>query len=250
VKVDVLVPPGQAPETYEPKPKQMAWLSEADVYFAIGVPFEKGLLPSLAAACPNLKVVNTQEGVPVRQMEEERSHEDHDGHDHHPGEPDPHIWLDPQLVKIQAKTICNTLAALDPAHAVEYEKNLEAFLAELEDLDKRIAERLRPHQGKTLHVFHPAFGYFVDRYGLQQVAIESGGKEPGPKRLAELVAGAKAEGVKTLFVQPEFATSSAEAIAREIGGALVLLDPVARDYVQNLESIAEKIATALSNATP
>ena len=246
VKVNVLVPPGQAPETYEPTPKQMVGLSEAQVYFAIGVPFEKNFLPALAGAYPKLKVIDTQEGVPLRPMEE-CAHDDHDGHHHHAGEPDPHIWLDPHLVKIQAKTICDALVALDPEHAAEYEKNLEAFLAELEGLDKRIAERLKPHQGKALHVFHPAFGYFTDRYGLKQVSIESGGKEPGPKHLAELVGQAKADGVKILFVQPEFATSSAEAIAKEIGGILVVLDPVARDYLKNLESMAEKIATALSN---
>lgn len=250
VEVDVLVPPGQSPATYEPSPKQMVRLSRADVYFAIGVPFEKGFLPSISDTCPDLQVVNTQKGVKLRHMEEACSHEDHDGHHHHhAGEPDPHIWLDPQRVKIQAKTVCDALAGLDPTRAEEFEKNLETFQAELDALDKQVAEKLEPHHGKTLHVFHPAYGYFADRYGLKQVAVESGGKEPGPKHLAELVSQAKEDGVNAIFVQPQFAKGSAEAMAREIGGKVVPLDPVARDYIQNLRSIADKIAEALAGAS-
>ena len=257
VAVDVLVAPGQSPHAYEPTPKQMAQLAEARLFFGIGWPFEKRVLAKVTATNPHLVVVDTREGVPLRRMTAAEARlDDHgraaareDGHaaglPAGASEPDPHIWLNPRYVKIQAATICRALQAAGPAHAAEYQKNLDAFAEDLDGTDARIAAALAPLKGREFLVFHPAFGYFADAYGLRQMPVEIEGKEPGARQLAALIDRARADGVKVIFVQPQFSARSAEAVARAIGGAVVPIDPLARDYLANLEDMADKIRRAL-----
>lgn len=235
VSVQVLVPPGQSPHTYEPTPAQMAALESADVYFRIGVPMEQALVPKLQHGSARVRVVDTRQGITLRRME-----------DQHAGEgDDPHIWLDPKLVRIQARTICDALVNLDPQHADQYRANSDAFVTDLDALDAKLAAALAPLRGRQILVFHPSFGYFADAYGLRQVAIEVQGKEPSPRQLQQIIARARRERVKVIFVQPEFSARSAQAIAAELGATLVTLDPLSRDYLHNLEGIAGQIAGAL-----
>jgi zinc transport system substrate-binding protein len=159
--------------------------------------------------------------------------------------PDPHIWLDPARVKIQAATICEALTRLAPDHRMSFERNLREFQRDLDRVDKDIAETLAPLKGSKFYVFHPAFGYFGDRYGLEQVAVEIEGKEPSPKQLSQLINKARSEGVKVIFVQPQYAKKDAETIAREIGGAVVPMNPLPRDYLDNLEKMAGLLRRAL-----
>jgi len=235
VAVEVLVAPGQSPATYEPAPSQMVALDEADVYFRIGVPFETALLRKLAASLPHLNVVDTRRGIALRPIEDA----------HHGGGPDPHIWLDPRADKTQARTMRDELVRLDPDHAADYDRNLAALDADLDRVDREIARTLAPLKGREILVFHPAYGYFADAYGLKQTAIEMEGKEPSAAHLAAVVERAKETGVKVIFVQPQFSTAAAEAIAKEIGGAVVPMDPMARDVLGNLEAMAETIKTSL-----
>lgn len=248
VKVDVLVGPGQSPATYEPTPKQMAELARAKAFFAIGVPFENRLTPKIRSGFRNLTLVDTRKGIELLSMEAEHGH-DHkeaaDDHDHEAGTPDPHIWLDPILVKKQAATIGAALSKMDPANAGSYERNLKSFQADLDRVNAKIAKALAPVKGKEIFVFHPAYGYFAHRYGLKQEAVETGGKEPSARALARLIERAKAEGVRVIFVQPQFDRKNAETVAKAIGGAVVSLDPLAPDYIKNLEDMAEKVASAL-----
>lgn len=241
VEVEALVAPGQSPHTFEPAPRQMAKLSEAQVYFGIGVPFEKTLLEKIEGAFKRLRVVDTRAGAQLRAMT--APHE-------HGGEPDPHLWLNPRLVKIMAADICASLKDLDPAHARDYEANLRAFLEDLDELDSRIAAALTPLAGREFFVYHGAFSYFAHAYGLKQVAVQIGGKEPGAKRLAALIERAKKGNVRVIFVQPQFSTASAEAVAGAIGAKVVAIDPLAKDYLKNLEETARKITEALGGRWP
>ncbi len=229
VRIEVLVPPGQSPATYEPTPTQMAALAGADALLRIGVPFENGLMARIGESMPGLNVVDTRTGVPLRSFGEH-------------GAEDPHIWLAPRLVEIQAGTIADELARLDPAHADEYEANRAAFVRELDALHEELAAVLP--EGATITVFHPSWGYFCDEFGLRQVAIEVGGKEPAPRRLQQMIEEARARQVSTVFVEPQFSSASAQAIAREIGAQVVSLDPLARDWADNLRDVAHKIADA------
>lgn len=232
VSVHVLVPPGASPATYEPTPSQMATLDDADLYFRIGVPFEEALIPRIRASMPDLKVVDLREGIELREIE---------GGEGGGGTKDPHIWLDPMLVVTQAETIANALTEADPDHASVYSENLAAFKADLRELDEEIARTLRPLRGTQILVFHPAYGYFADRYGLEQVPIEFQGREPSPRRLEEIIAFARERKISAIFVQQQFSTHSAEAIAREIGASVVTLDPLARDWFGSMRQMAERL---------
>ncbi|MCX5836277.1 MAG: zinc ABC transporter substrate-binding protein [Deltaproteobacteria bacterium] len=245
VDVGVLVGEGQSPHTYEPTPKQMAKLATAKAYFRIGVPVERGVLRKIRQSHKNLVIVETQKGIAYRYLA---------GHDHDHGEghvkdheakghktPDPHLWMDPKLVKIQARNIYDALCRLDTAHTQDYTGNLKAFLADLDRVDARISRSLAPLKGRMMYVFHPAFGYFADSYGLVQAPIEIEGKEPGAKQLAHLIERAKKDRVKVIFVQPQFSMRSAGTVAKEIGGVVVPINPLARDYLANLEKIASAV---------
>ncbi|MCK9276045.1 MAG: zinc ABC transporter substrate-binding protein [Syntrophales bacterium] len=228
VKVDVLVEPGDSPATYDPTMKQLTALGKADIYFRIGVPFENKLIEKISAVCPDLKIVDTRKGVPLLHFDTIS----------HGGSSDPHIWLDPKRVKLQAVTMCESLSAVDGKNKEHYGRNLAAFQSDLDRLDAKISAILGPLRGRPIYVFHPAFGYFADSYGLRQMAIQTGGKEPSPKQLARLIENAKNEGVKVLFVQPQFSSRCAETIARQIGGNIVPLDSLPQDYEKNLEEMA------------
>jgi len=163
------------------------------------------------------------------------------------GEPDPHVWLSPPLLQAQSRRIAGALAKVDPAHARDYARNQRALSEKLDSLDARIKKRLEPYRGRAFYVYHPAFGYFADRYGLRQVVVEVDGKSPAPRQLADYIRRAKADGVKTVFIQPQFDPKNAAAIAQSIGGKVETLDDLARDVVANLEDIAAKVEAALKN---
>ncbi|MBU0909070.1 MAG: zinc ABC transporter substrate-binding protein [Proteobacteria bacterium] len=242
VEVEVLVQSGQSPHTYAPTPRQMARLAEARVYFRIGVAFENTFIPKIENSLPNLVIVDTRQGIALEKI---TGHEEDDHHD--PGEElDPHIWLDPLLVKQQAKIIKDTLIQLDPGGQSLYEQNFTAFCADLDALHARLSKALAPLRGKSFFVFHPAFGYFAKAYGLKQIAVETGGNSPSARHLASLIESAKKNGVKVLFVQPQFSRKSAETVARAINGVVVALDPLARDYFANMTGIAQALEKALA----
>jgi len=249
VSVTVLVGPGHSPATYDPTPRQLSEMASASLYFRIGVAFEGRFAEVLGSTCPKLKIIDTRAGIALRRIEAPCRHgegEDHAHHTHSEGD-DPHIWLDPRLVKIQARTICTALTAADPSHAEEFERNLAAFLADLDRLHARLTERLAPFKGRTFFVFHPAFGYFADAYGLEQVAVETGGRSPSARQLVSLTERAKAARTQCIFVQKQFAAASAKAVADAIGGEVVALDPLARDLLANLDEMARLIARAWSD---
>jgi zinc transport system substrate-binding protein len=237
VEVEVLVGPGQSPATYEPTPRQMSQLSNSRVYFRIGVPFEKVFIPKISSAFRQLRIVDTSAGVPLRYFSQSNGRQ----------VADPHIWLDPKRVKIQANTICSELIRIDPDHADVYRENLKAFRDDLDTVDESIAESLKTLRGDRIYVFHPAFGYFAQSYGLEQTAIEVEGKGPSARQLSDLITRARDEGVKIIFVQPQYSKKNAQTIAQAIGGAVVPINPLPEDYLQELETMAWVIKNALSH---
>ncbi len=233
VDVQVLVPPGQSPETYEPTPRQMAGLGSARVFFRAGMPFEEPLFRRGSGVFQTVEVVDTRNGVPLRAF--------HGHGDEEAGHRDPHVWLDPERVKIQAGTICETLCRIDPVHADTYRQGLNGFQRDLDRVHARVSAVLAPLKGRRIYVFHPAFGYFTDAYGLVQVPLEDEGKEPGPRRLAGLIEQARRDRVRALFVQPQHSAREAQAFADAIGARVVPLDPLAVDYLENLERMAAAV---------
>jgi zinc transport system substrate-binding protein len=248
VHVEVLVKPGSNPHLFEPTPRQMVALGEADVYFGIGFPFEERIMKKVKGANPNLLFVKTDEGIsrrpldaPLSRIEEMDAHR----HEHEAGILDPHIWLSYREILVQAKNITKGLSAADPAHEAAYKKNFDRFTDELERVHKRLKKLFEPYRGRSFIVFHPAFGYFADTYGLVQVPIEIEGKSPTPRQIELLIEHARGKNVNIIFVSPQFDKKSAQTIADAIGGAVISINPLEKDVLQNLETIAEKIETAL-----
>ena len=251
VSVSVMVGPGQNPATYEPLPQQMSALAETHIYFRIGVPFETAWIDRLQRLNPEMIMVDTREGVPLREVEDAICHapgeeaaeaDTPDGHGHNgTGLKDPHIWLDPLLVKVQAETVYRTLAAFDPDYREYYQANLNRFHTELDQLHAELQATFDGLKRKTLMVYHPAWGYLTDRYGLKQVPLEVEGKEPGPRELAQLIDYAKAQGIRVVFIQRQFNSTAAEAVARAVNGRVVTIDPLAEDYLTNMRRIAQAI---------
>jgi len=232
VEVNVMVSPGESPATYEPSPAQLRALSEADAYVSIGVPFEQAWLDRIASGNAEMMMVDTTEGI--QRMGG-------------PENPDPHIWLSPRLVKIQAETIYEALAKLDAAHAKDFQDNLNAFLADIDALDAEIRETLAGVEQRSFIVFHPSWGYFARDYGLEMMPIEVGGQEASAAELAEMIARAREEGIKVIFAQPEFSTEAAETIADEIGGEVLLISPLAEDWLANMRRVADTLARQLGS---
>ncbi|MGV8079418.1 MAG: metal ABC transporter solute-binding protein, Zn/Mn family [Syntrophales bacterium] len=226
VDVQFMVQPGASPATYEPKPRQMADLAGTKVYFAIGVPFEKVWLNRISAANPGMRVVRTDQGIGKLGL-------------------DPHIWLSPPLVKVQARAILAALQEIDPVHRSVYQANFQEFVARIDRLDGDLKRIFAGRQGLRFMVFHPAWGYFAHAYGLKQVPIEFEGKDPKPSQLKRLIEQARRDGIRVVFVQPQFSTKSAGLVAREIGGQVAFADPLAEDWMGNLREVADKFQAAL-----
>lgn len=236
VGVSVMVGPGQSPATYEPTPRQMTALSRTKLYFSIGVAFEDAWMKRIQAATPALRVVPMQNDVALLPLT---------GPSGEPAGTDPHTWTSPLRVKIMAASIRDALIETDPSHRGDYESNYRAFISELDALDRDIRAILMPVYGKPFLAFHPSWGYFAKDYGLRQIPIEAEGKEPGARALADAIDLGKREGLKVIFVQPQFSRRTAETVAADIGARMVAVDPLAENYPQNLLRVAHEFADAL-----
>ncbi|MEN6446433.1 MAG: zinc ABC transporter substrate-binding protein [Syntrophaceae bacterium] len=245
VEVDVLVGPGMSVETYEPTPRQISRLAHANVYFRMGLPFEDRLAPKISRLFPGVKIVDMRTGLHLLTLDDTSARSGVAGHSAGAKVPDPHIWLDPKQVKIQAGTICDALSSIDPTHGRVYRANCDRFLKDLDVLDAKIARTLAPIRGSRIYVFHPAFGYFTHSYGLIQVPVEIEGKEPSPRQLSRLIDKARLDGVRVIFVQPQFSKKGARAIAQAIRGAVMEINPLPRDYLSEMGAMAETIEKAL-----
>lgn len=246
VHVEMLVKEGQNPHTFEPTPRQVAALSKAGIWFTLDMEFEQQLVRKVRAVAPGLRIVDMSRRVEKMAMVAEDHEHDGETTDHHEeAQFDPHVWLSPRNLQLMAGTIADTLAEADPASAAVYKNNMEAAELQLSELDQQISRRLKPFKGASFYVFHPSFGYFARSYGLVQEPVEFGGKSPGPRRLSALIARARTEGVKVIFVQPQFDPKSAQAVAAAIGGEVVPLDALSEDVIANLETMTAKIEAAL-----
>ena len=225
VTVQVLVAKGYDPALYEPRPRQLARLSQAQLYVRAGVPFEAAWLPRFRQLNPRMRILDMREGLPLIPLAE--------------GGGDPHVWTDPTLVKAHAARLRDALTALDPANGPRYAAGYQAFAERLDALDEALARRLAPLQGRAFLVFHPAWSYFARRYGLRQLAVEQEGKEPNARSLAALIDQARALNIRAVFVQPQHAGGTARVVAKALGARLVSIDPLAEDYFATLRKMAD-----------
>lgn len=245
VDVSLMVQPGNSPHTYEPKPSQMVNIAKADLYFAIDVEFEHAWLPKFQNLNPKMKVIDLADNITKMQMKKDHDEEGeethHSGHEHE-GD-DPHVWTAPANVKIIAQNIYEALKKEDPLHTDYYKRNLDIFLAFIDETDRQIINILSSDEDKQkFMVFHPSWGYFAKAYNLEQIVVEVEGKEPKPKELIHLLKEAKEEHVKAIFTQPEFSDTVAKIIAKELQIPVVKVSPLAPNWSENLINIANAIA--------
>lgn len=272
IQVMIMVKPGESAELYQPTDAQISQVMGAAVYFCIGMPLENS--PGFQAIKSHGKpqIVDMNQGITLREMvghdhydeqaegeQSPTSHEEADSHHDHASEApreehssggclhagkDPHVWLSPPLLKIQARTVARTLGKIDPIHAPQYDRNLAAVETQINELDKSLRTTLAPLRGTAFLVFHPAWGYFADEYGLREMSIEAEGKDPSDRELTRLQNQARAEKIRVIFAQPQTSRRSADAIALAIGARVEMLDGLSEDVPGDLRRTAQKLVEA------
>ena len=249
--INVMVKPGASPHTYEPKSSQMKSLSNSKIYFYTGVSFENAWLDKFKLSAKNTIFVDTAVGIEKLAMEahshegeEHNEHKDEAKHDHENEALDPHIWLDPILVKIQAKNIYDAIVKIDSQNSDFYKTNYEEFLKELDLLNNELETILKPYENRAFMVFHPSWGYFAKRYNLEQISVEVEGKEPKPNELVELIKDAKIHDIKIVFVSPQFSQKTAKTISSSINAKVVSIDALDENWASSILSTAKEIANS------
>lgn len=256
-EINVMVQPGASPHTYEPKTSQMKALAASKVYFSTGVSFEHVWLDKFKKNAKDTLFVDLSNGIEKLAMSKHEHHDEDAQEDEHKGHEneakhddedglDPHIWLDPILVKVQAKNIYDTMLKIDAQNGDFYKENYEQFLKELDQLDANLKSILAPFKDKAFMVFHPSWGYFAKRYDLVQIPIELQGKEPKPNELVELIKDAKKHNIKIVFVSPQFSQKSAKTISQNIDAKVATIDPMVENWSEGLIVTAKEIASSYS----
>ena len=236
----VLVGPGQSPALYEPTSRQLVKLAAARLFFGIGVPFEAALVPRLQRMFPELEIIELGQLINRRGWPEVDSRSPSSAGD-------PHVWLDPAHAAVLITEMSDVLAGFYVEDAAPIRARAAAMVARFGDLDARLARMLAPLRGQEILAYHPALGYFASAYGLEQVAVESGGIEPGARHLSQLAARMEEQSLRVLVVEPQFAPQRARALAKSMGLGVVVLDPLAPDLVAELERFAIALLAVDSN---
>jgi zinc transport system substrate-binding protein len=245
--INVMVPPGHSPATFAPTPQEIKSVSQSILYFKIGyIGFEHAWMEKISSLNPKMLIIDTSKGITLISGGEDHIHgegdstdHDHEGHSHQGI--DPHIWLSPSAVKIQAKNILDAFMVIDSENGDIYQKNYSAFVQDIDSLQEETKLSLEPLKGKKFMVYHPAWSYFAREYGLQQFPIEIGGKSPGAADLKRVIDRAIAEKIGVIFVQKQFDSTSAQVVAQEIRGKVIQLDPLDPDWLGNMKKMIKAI---------
>lgn len=234
-RIEVLVPPGASPETFEPTPRQFIGLNEAQLVFNVGLlEFETALLDKIE---DRTKIVDLSRGI-VR-IEGSCAHAGRNGSDHAHGI-DPHVWTSPRALQRMAENAYEAIHARWPDSA-KYTANHARLQEELRQLDLRTAEKIARSGIRYFIIYHPALTYYARDYGLRQEAVEADGKEPSAKRLTALIRQARKDGIGRILYQSQFPVSVVETIARDIGAECAEIDPLREDAIANIDSITDLI---------
>lgn len=252
----ILVPPGQNPHNYEPTPRQIQSLSSADAWILSGTEFEIALRPRIESLFPDMLIISGTNGVNFRLLEAHDHDDDHGDHDHEHHVSynvlnsaldhssliiDRHTWLGQQPALILADHIFKILCLLDKENEDYYFINYTEAVSRINSAFDKLREELAPLNGKSVFVYHPSFGYFFDEFGIIQEAVETGGKEPTPRQLNDLIEKITAEKPAAIFVQTQFPVNAAKTIADTAGARVIELDPLAEDWLSNIIFMGERL---------
>lgn len=236
--IEVLVPAGASPETFEPTPRQFIALNQARLVMNVGLlDFEAALLEKIE---DRQKIVDLNKNI--RLISGTCSHiksSEHKEH-HHAHGIDPHIWTSPKALLQMAANAYEVIQRTYP-DSTKYEINYRKLQQKLMDLDSAVTRKIEASGVRKFVIYHPAFTYYARDYGLQQVAIEEDGKEPSARHLARLIETARKENVRNIFFQSQFPASVVEVIANDIGAKAVQIDPLCENAIGNIETITNLI---------
>ena len=224
---DLLVKGSASPHTYSLKPSDAKALAEAKVVFWIGAELESFLVKPLAALAGKASVVRLIGATDLRLLPSRSGGTWTGGHAHVRKNTDPHVWLAPANARAIAAAIAAALADADPAHADIYRANGRRLSARLEALEAEMKSALAPVKDRPFVVFHDAYQYLENAFGLNAIGAVAVAPEkpPGPKALAALRARIKATGARCVFREPQFPAKLAETVAEKTGARIAVLDP-------------------------
>lgn len=246
ITVQVLVGEGQNPHSYDPTPKQMADFGNTAVWILSGTDFETALKPKVKLQYSSLIIIDGTAGVTFRKLEGHSHEGEKDHHEDKNGiNIDRHTWLGWKPSKIMAGHMKDALIHIDPAGKDFYESNYQALVKDIDSVFTNLKKTLEPLSGRTVLVFHPAFGYFLDEFGIGQEAVETGGKEPNAKALSSLIGEAKADKVSAIFVQSQFPVNAAKTVADAVGAGVIMLDPLSPDWLENIKRMGAVLESSL-----
>jgi len=239
--INVMIPPGASPASYEPTPQQMKDLSESVIYFRIGyIGFEQAWINNIRQTNKDLKIVELPKDI-VLIREESHSHGNHV----HEGGIDPHIWLSPKSVEKITTTIYNELIKIDPENQNFYQDNYLEFLSEIKNINDSINESLQSLTNRKFLIFHPALTYYARDYDLIQIPMELEGKNPTPEHLKEILDIAKRDNIRVILIQKQFDKENAVTVAKEINATIIQIDPLEYEWLENMGEITNSLKEAL-----
>jgi zinc transport system substrate-binding protein len=238
-KVNVMVPPGADPHTYEPFPEQINQLRKSIGYISNGyMGFEMNWLDRFYETNRKMKKLSLGDKIELVVS----------GHRHEGGHiegADPHYWVSPKCAGIMALSVKDFLCDLNPSQKEKYEKNYTGLISKINETDGKAREFFSGIRNRSFMIYHPNLAYLARDYGLEEIPVEYEGKEPPPSRMRELIDLAREKGLKTIFVQREYDTKNAKAIAGEIGAEIKIIDPLSDDWYKATNDIIEALHSSL-----
>ena len=235
-KVISMVPEGSNPETYDPTPQQLVSLNKSTAYLRIGhIGFEQSWIKKLQENTPGLPFYDTSDGIDL--IHQACSHSHAHGDNAHSHGVEPHIWNSPKNASIIARNIYSALSEIDETNSGYYKNRLDSLITIINNVDDKI-KSIIPEADKTFLIYHPALTYFARDYGLEQISIEEGGKEPSPAHLQSLIKMCKEKGAKIIFVQQEFDKRNAEIIAQELNVEVIPINPLNYNWPEEMVNTA------------
>jgi zinc transport system substrate-binding protein len=242
-KVNVMVPAGANPHVYEPFPKQIVRLRESVGYVSNGyLGFEITWLDRFYDTNRTMKKLSLNKNI-----EPLGSRYHHEG-DHIEGA-DPHYWVSPKCALIMASSMKDFICELNPYNKNKYEANYQVLISRIRELDKKAAGLFSGAQSRSFMIFHPNLGYLARDYGLEEISVEYEGKEPPPSKMKELIDRARTDRIKTIFVQREYDTKNAKAIAHEIGAKVQIINPLSEDWINSTSEIINALYISLNESS-
>jgi zinc transport system substrate-binding protein len=239
-KIFTLLPENASPASYDLTPSQLLQVMKSDFFFTAGTPFERHIVSKLSKIEKKVVIIDLSKDLDLL-------HLPHAGHDHKcsASDFDPHFWLSPDLMSKAMATVTRTLINFRPENRETYQRKYEKLKIRLKNLKTEMNSLLADCRGKSMFVYHPAFGYLTDPRGIKQISIENLGKKPGARHLKEYLETAKANNIKSIFVQKQFPVKTALSLSRYLKCKIVYLDPMVDDYFADIIDLCSTLKNSL-----